>query len=131
MGIQNIQTSKKKIQHNTQPKRPTKPHNSIILRQNRIQIRRNAKSPRKRINTSNKQHSRKLLQNNPTKMSKKNIQNTKRTKKKNTRTTNTMDTQNHTKPKHTTQLPNHIQLKKKQPQIQQQQFFKIFTFIHI
>ena len=47
MGIQNIQTSKKKIQHNTQPKRPTKPHNSIILRQNRIQIRRNAKSPRK------------------------------------------------------------------------------------
>jgi len=82
--------------------------------------RRNAKSPRKRINTSNKQHSRKLLQNNPTKMSKKNIQNTKRTKKKNTRTTNTMDTQKHTKPKHTTQLPNHIQLKKKQPQIQQQ-----------
>lgn len=73
MGIQNIQTSKKKIQHNTQPKRPTKPHNSIILRQNRIQIRRNAKSPRKRINTSNKQHSRKLLQNNPTKMSKKRI----------------------------------------------------------
>ena len=46
-------------------------------------------------------------------MSKKNIQNTKRTKKKNTRTTNTMDTQKHTKPKHTTQLPKHIQLKKK------------------
>ena len=45
-------------------------------------------------------------------MSKKNIQNTRRTKKKNTRTTNTMDTQKHTKPKHTTQLPNHIQLKK-------------------
>ena len=128
MGIQNIQTSKKKIQHNTQPKRPTKPHNIIILRQNRIQIRRNAKSPRKRINTSNKQHSRKLLQNNPTKMSKKNIQNTKRTKKKNTRTTNTMDTQKHTKPKHTTQLPNHIQLKKKQPQIQQQRNYLILTY---
>ena len=59
-----------------------------------------------------KQQSRKLLQNNPTKMSKNNIQNTRRTKKKNTRTTNTMDTQKHTKPKHTTQLPNHIQLKK-------------------
>ena len=43
----NIQTSKKKIQHNTQPKGPTKPHNSFILRQNRKQIRCNAKSPRK------------------------------------------------------------------------------------
>ena len=66
-------------------------------------------------NTSNKQHNRKLLQNNTTTKSKKNIQNTQRIKTKNKRTTNKMDPQNSTKTKHTNQHEHSIQLSKTNP----------------
>lgn len=115
MGFKNNKTSPTQIQHIIQSKKLLKPHNSKIPRQHQTRLRCNPKSLNGYRNTSNKQHNRKLLQNNTTTKSKKNIQNTQRIKTKNKRTTNKMDPQNSTKTKHTNQHEHSIQLSKTNP----------------